>query len=57
MKLRVVHETRYDYEPSVDVAQHIAYLQPLNNIRQQLVSHVLEISPEPALKRLVTRPS
>lgn len=54
MRLRVIHETRYDYEPSVDVAQHIAYLQPLNNIRQQLVSHALEINPEPALTRLVT---
>ena len=54
MKLRVVHETRYDYEPGVDVAQHIAYLQPLNNERQQLVSHALEITPEPALRRLVT---
>ena len=54
MKLRVVHETRYDYEPGVDVAQHISYLQPLNNERQQLVSHALEITPEPALRRLVT---
>ena len=53
MRLRVVHETRYHYAPSVDVAQHIAFLQPLNTIRQQLVSYVIEISPQPEQKRLM----
>ena len=54
MKLSVVHETRYDYVPDVDVAQHIAYLQPLNTIRQQLLSHTLQINPVPAQSRRVT---
>lgn len=47
MKLQVTHETRYDYEPAVETAQHMAYLQPLDNRHQQLVRHSLQISPQP----------
>jgi transglutaminase-like putative cysteine protease len=48
MRLQVTHETRYDYVPAVEIAQHIAYLQPVNTRHQQLVSHSLHISPTPA---------
>ena len=48
MKLQITHDTRYDYVPGVQTAQHIAYLQPLNTRDQQLVSHSLHISPTPA---------
>ncbi len=48
MKLQVTHETRYDYVPAVEIAQHMAYLQPLNTRHQQLLSHSLRISPTPA---------
>lgn len=48
MKLRVTHETRYQYEPAVEMAQHMAYLQPLNNRHQQLLRHSLDIYPPPA---------
>ena len=48
MMLQVTHETRYDYLPAVQTAQHVAYLQPLNTRHQQLVSHALQISPTPA---------
>ena len=48
MKLQVTHETRYDYVPAVETAQHMAYLQPVNTRHQQLVSHTLDISPPPA---------
>ncbi|MFT6591442.1 MAG: transglutaminase-like putative cysteine protease [Rhodoferax sp.] len=47
MKLQVTHETRYDYLPAVETAQHMAYLQPISSTYQQLVSHALEISPTP----------
>jgi transglutaminase-like putative cysteine protease len=48
MKLQITHETRYDYLPAVETAQHMAYLQPLQNAHQKLLSHSLEISPLPA---------
>ena len=47
MKLQVTHSTRYDYQPAVETAQHMAYLQPLDNPQQQLLSHQLDISPAP----------
>jgi transglutaminase-like putative cysteine protease len=48
MKLQITHETCYDYVPAVDIAQHVAYLQPLNTNTQQLLSHSLLVQPEPA---------
>ena len=48
MLLQVTHETRYDYVPAVEVAQHMSHLQPLNTATQTLLSHSLEIAPEPA---------
>ena len=48
MKLQVTHETRYDYVPAVETAQHMAYLQPVNTRHQQLLRHSLHISPAPA---------
>lgn len=48
MQLHITHETRYDYAPPVDIAQHMAYLQPLNTTCQQLLGHSLQITPEPA---------
>jgi transglutaminase-like putative cysteine protease len=51
VKLEITHETRYAYEPAVETAQHMAYLQPLNNRYQQLLSHSLNIRPAPAQDR------
>lgn len=48
MKLQITHQTLYDYTPAVDIAQHIAYLQPLDTVRQALLDHQLVITPEPA---------
>ena len=48
MKLQITHATHYDYTPAVDIAQHMAYLQPLTTARQQLLGHNLLITPEPA---------
>ena len=48
MLLQVTHETRYDYLPAVEVAQHMSHLQPLTTATQTLLSHSLDIAPEPA---------
>lgn len=48
MKLQITHQTRYDYLPAVETAQHMAYLQPVSNRYQRLLSHSLRISPTPA---------
>lgn len=48
MQLQILHETRYDYVPAVETAQHMAYLQPLSNARQQLMRHALVVIPQPA---------
>jgi transglutaminase-like putative cysteine protease len=46
--LHVVHETAYDYQPTVRTAQHMAHLKPVHDARQQLLSHRLAIDPAPA---------
>ena len=47
MNLQITHETRYDYLPMVEVAQHVCHLQPLANASQALLSHTVQVSPEP----------
>ena len=47
MKLRITHETVYDYRPAVETAQHMAYLTPVQTPAQQLLSHQLEVFPSP----------
>jgi len=46
--LHVVHETAYDYQPPVRTAQHMAHLKPVDDARQQLLAHRLDIAPAPA---------
>lgn len=53
MLLQISHETRYEYSPPVENAQHIAYLRPLDQSEQQLLQHALHISPQPAHLRTV----
>ena len=48
MHLQVTHESRYDYMPPVEVAQHMAYLQPWSTSAQQLLGHSLRVEPRPA---------
>jgi transglutaminase-like putative cysteine protease len=45
--LEVEHETRYGYAAPVTQAQHLAYLKPLHDARQQLLQHELLIEPTP----------
>lgn len=47
MQIEVTHLTRYRYQPQVEHAQHVAYLTPLQESHQQLLSHRLDISPAP----------
>ncbi len=48
MLLQITHETRYDYQPAVETAQHVAYLEPRAHGSQQVLSHSLLINPQPA---------
>ncbi len=48
MQLHITHETCYDYAPAVDIAQHMAYLRPRNTASQRLLSHSLNVLPEPS---------
>lgn len=48
MDLRITHETRYDYSPAVETAQHMVHLRPLDTPYQQQISHTLDIYPSPA---------
>ncbi|MFT4268511.1 MAG: transglutaminase family protein [Xenophilus sp.] len=48
MRLHILHETRYDYAPPVETAQHMAHLRPLERPSQQVLSHALRIQPAPA---------
>ncbi len=53
MLLHVLHETRYDYSPSVENAHHVVHLKPTSGAQQQLLSHELRIDPPPAQQREV----
>lgn len=48
MKLRITHETSYDYTPAVETGQHMTCLIPIDTTRQKVLSYQLNVSPEPA---------
>ena len=45
--LSIEHETHYRYSAAVDLAQHLAYLCPLADERQQVERHEVQIDPRP----------
>lgn len=47
MLLQVLHETRYEYAPPVETAQHMAHLRPLELPWQHVVAHRLTVTPTP----------
>jgi len=51
MLLHVTHETRYDYAPAVETAQHMAHLRPRDLGWQAVLDHRLVISPAPVHRR------
>jgi transglutaminase-like putative cysteine protease len=48
MRLQVLHETRYRYGARVDVAHHIAFLQPIAGETQAVESAEVAIEPAPS---------
>lgn len=49
MRLRITHETRYAYSPAVELALHMAYLQPPPTRCQSRLDYRLEIEPKPSV--------
>ena len=47
MRLTVQHDTVYDYQPAVEIAQHTAHLQARETALQRVRSFDLQISPSP----------
>ena len=48
MRLSVLHETVYHYQPAVETAQHLAHLQPCDTVCQRTSSFALDVNPAPA---------
>jgi transglutaminase-like putative cysteine protease len=46
MKLRITHETHYDYTPMVVTAQHVAHLEPVNTPCQTILAHTFATQPQ-----------
>jgi transglutaminase-like putative cysteine protease len=54
MLLQITHDTHYRYRPSVETAQHMAYLQPSAHRGQTVLEHQLLVNPAPAQQRSTT---
>lgn len=48
MRLRVIHETVYQYTPAVQNAQHLAHLRPRSAGGQRVLTHTLQVEPTPS---------
>lgn len=51
MLLQITHDTLYRYQPAVENAQHVAYMQPSHHAAQSVLSHQLVVNPQPAQLR------
>lgn len=49
MRLRITHDTRSTYTPPVELALHVAYLQPPSTRFQSRLDHYLNINPPPTV--------
>jgi transglutaminase-like putative cysteine protease len=54
MLLKILHTTTYRYQGSIDMAQHMVHLSPLNTLGQRVLSHNLRVQPEPASRSQTT---
>jgi transglutaminase-like putative cysteine protease len=54
MDLRILHTTSYRYQGSVNMAQHMVHLSPVDTATQTVRAHTLTISPEPAARSQTT---
>ena len=48
MLLEIIHDTRYTYDPTVEIAQHLAHLKPAQTSTQTIVRSEIHIEPAPA---------
>lgn len=56
MKLRITHETRYDYASPAQLAHHMSCLHPVDTPHQRVLAHQLRIDPPPACCREAADP-
>lgn len=54
MLLRVLHTTTYGYQNSVNMAQHMVHVSPVDTPCQRVLAHTLRITPEPAARSQTT---
>ena len=54
MLLRILHRTTYRYHGSVDMAQHMVHLSPVDTPTQAVQAHALRVKPEPAARSQTT---
>ena len=54
MLLRILHTTTYRYHGSVDMAQHMVHLSPVDTPTQAVQAHALRVKPEPAARSQTT---
>lgn len=54
MLLQVTHDTTYRYQPAVETAQHMAYMEPRAHAGQTVLDFSLLINPAPAQMRRST---
>ncbi len=48
MHLEIIHDTTYQYDPNVEIAQHMTHLKPTNTRTQAVLQTELSIAPRPA---------
>lgn len=48
MLLEIIHDTTYQYDPNVEIAQHLTHLKPTNTETQSILQASLSIEPRPA---------
>lgn len=53
MRLRVIHETLYQYSPAVRDALHVAHLRPRTQWAQHVLAHTLLVEPAPTQRETV----
>ncbi|WP_342618022.1 transglutaminase family protein [Rhodoferax sp. GW822-FHT02A01] len=51
MLLQVSHDTSYRYQPAVETAQHMAYMEPRSHATQTVLDFALHVNPAPAQMR------
>jgi transglutaminase-like putative cysteine protease len=48
MHLEIIHDTTYQYDPNVEIAQHLTHLKPTNTGTQDVIHTELLVNPRPA---------